>query len=125
MEKRAFRKCSGIISDKLDISAILPHLNAQGLLTTKDYQTLTNKHSTDVEKAEYLIYKLPRKSNDFFGKFMLCLCESKSGTGHGDIVKALTQLKAKLEKDNENNGGIDEGDPQQADEEIENEVNQY
>ena len=117
LEKRAFLRCSVIITEKLNISAILPHLNAQEMLTMDDYQTLTNKYITDTKKIEHLIYELPRKGNDFFGKFMFCLCESKCGTGHGDIVKALTQCKAKLEKDNER---TDTSDVQEADEENKN-----
>ena len=90
-EKIAFKRCSPIITEKLDVSAILPFLNKRELLTTKDHQFLTNKFITDVEKAEHLICVLP-KIDGFFEKFMFCLCESKQGTGHNDIVKAMTAM---------------------------------
>ena len=63
LKKKAFQGCSVAISEKLDVSAILPYLNAQGMLTRKDYQTLINRYITHVEKIEYLIYILPRKPN--------------------------------------------------------------
>ena len=124
LENKVFLGCSPAIFEKLDVSAILPYLNEKNMLTAKDYQTLINKSSTDFEKIEYLMYVLPRKGDDFFGKFMYCLCMSKPGTGHDDIVKALHNLKAKLEKDNKNNEMGNASDLQGA-EEDENEVNPY
>ena len=122
LEKKAFQGCSVAIFEKLDVSAILPYLNEQEMLTPKDYQTLINTHTTEVEKIEYLIYKLPKKTN-FFGKFIFCLCNSKSGTGHHDIIQALTRLKAKLEEDNKNTGKIESSDLQQDEEDDDNGVN--
>ena len=120
MEEKVFLGCSPIISEKLDVSAILPYLNEQQMLNRKDYQTLINRFITEVDKIEYLIYILPKKS-DFFGRFMYCLCMSKLGTGHNDIIKALHKLKAKLEenKKNEMEGACD---LQEADEKDDNKV---
>ena len=122
LEKKALQGCSVTMTEKLDVLTILPHLNQQGMLNSKDYQTLINKHITEIEKIEYLIYILPRKT-DFFGKLIFCLCNSKYGTGHDDIIQALTKLKAKLEEDNKNacNGKTKSYDPQQ-DEDDEDEV---
>ena len=86
--------------ENLDIPIILPHLNSYELLNEKDRQTLLNTFITNVDKANYLLGILPRKDHGFFEKFLLSLCESKTGTGHGDIVKALT---AALKEVNENN----------------------
>ena len=90
LEKIAFNKCAVQITQNLDITAVLPYLNSYGLLTEKDRQTLLNKYLTDVEKANYLLDILPRKEHGFFETFIFCLCQSKDGTDHGDIVKALT-----------------------------------
>jgi len=90
MEKKAFQKCSVTIVDNLDVPVILPYLNSHELLTEKDRQMLLNRALTDFEKAENLLGILPRKDDGFFEKFMLCLCQTKSGTGHDNIVKALT-----------------------------------
>ena len=100
LEKQAFQNCSVIITDHLDISAILPHLNAHGLLADKDLQTLLNQVITNVEKAHYLLDILPRKDSGFFETFIFCLCQSKNGTGHGDIVKALTASFKKVKESN-------------------------
>ena len=124
LKKKAFQGCSVAISEKLDVSVILPYLNEQGMLTRKDYQTLINRHTSEVEKTEYLIYILPKKTN-FFGKFILCLAKSKSGTGHDDIIQALTRLKARLkarlEEDNKNSGKIESSDLQQDEDEEDDE----
>jgi len=98
MEKIAFRKCSVIIVECLDISAILPHLNSHGLLTEKDRQMLLNRAITDYEKAENLLDILPRKGDGFFEKFIFCLCKTKSGTGHDNIVKDLTTTFKKVKE---------------------------
>ena len=123
LEKKALQGCSVTMTEKLDVSTILPHLNEQGMLNLKDYQTLINKHITEIEKIEYLIYILPRKT-DFFGKLIFCLCKSKYGTGHDDIIQALTKLKEKFEVDNKNpfNGRTESSDPQQDEEDDEDGV---
>ena len=100
LEKIAFNKCSVKITQNLDIAAVLPHLNSYGLLTEKDLQTLLNKYLTDVEKANYLLDILPRKEHGFFETFIFCLCQSKDGTGHGDIVKALTTTMKEVKETN-------------------------
>ena len=99
-----------MITEKLDISAVLPYLNQREMVTLKDYQFLKNRWITEVEKAEHLICTLPR-IDGFFEKFILCLCESKTGTGHNDIVKALT---ASLNEIKENNGKGSVPEPSQA-----------
>ena len=66
----------------MNISIILPHLNPRVLLTEKDCQTLF----IDIHKASYLLGILPRKY------YIFCLCQSKSGAGHGDIVTAQRGL---------------------------------
>ena len=90
MKRLAFKKCSAVIVDNLDISAIFPHLNSHELLTEKDRQKLLNNYITDVDKAQYLLNALPRKGERFFDKFVYCLHQTKRGTGHGDIAKALS-----------------------------------
>lgn len=89
LEKIAFQKCSVIIVDNLDISAILQYLNSSQLLTQKDCQMLLNRSTTDMEKAQYLLEALPRKDSGSLKKFKDCLRRTQHGTGHGDILKAL------------------------------------
>ena len=89
LSKNAFRICSDIIDDNLDVSEIFPQLNSQGLLTEEDCQILSNNHITDKKKIQHLLYVLPRKESRFFEKFMYCLGKTIEGTGHGDILEAL------------------------------------
>ena len=51
---------------------------------------MMSESKLNYDKAMYLISELPRKGDEFFGTFMLCLCNSKDGTGHDHIVKTLT-----------------------------------
>jgi len=97
-EETTFQKCSVTICKYIDISAIWPYSNSRELLTDNNYQMLLNRTFTNYEKAEYLLSILPKK-DDFFGKFMLCLCETKSGTGHDNIVKALTITLKEVRED--------------------------
>jgi len=76
--------------EKLNIPAVVPHLLAKEMLTHRDTQIMQNLTTPDVDKATHLICVLPRQGDGFFEKFLLCLCESKVGTGHHDIVKSLT-----------------------------------
>ena len=90
MQKTAFRKCSVIITENLNISAIFPHLHSQELLTEEDCDILLSVHLTDVYKRYYLLNELPTKGEEFFNKFLYCLHRTRYGTGHGDIEKALS-----------------------------------
>ena len=85
----AFKKCSPEISNNLNVQEIFPYLNSQGLLTERDCQILLNYHTTNTEKVNYLLDVLPRKER-FFTKFLHCLYQTTSGTGHGDIAMALS-----------------------------------
>ena len=82
--------CSPAIKDMLDISVIVPHLNANNLLTKDNVKMLTNMSKTQQEKTEYLVYILPRKNNGWFEKFLQCLEQSAEVAGHTELVKELT-----------------------------------
>ena len=90
LERQAFQKCSTKILESLNIAAIQSHLMDQGLLTQREIEIMMNESKTNYDKTMYLISELPRKGDEFFGKFMFCLCNSKTGTGHGNIIKCLT-----------------------------------
>jgi len=76
--------------EKLNIPAVMPHLLAKGMLTHRDTQIMLNQSTPDVDKTAHLICVLPPQGDGFFEKFVFCLCESKLGTGHSDIIKSLT-----------------------------------
>ena len=98
MEEKVLLRCSVKVNDNLDISAIIPQLMTQEMLTKKDQQTLLNWAITDVDKVHYLLKILPRKGEGFLHKFIHCLNETKGNTGHGDIVKALKAIYKELKK---------------------------
>ena len=84
----AFQRCSVKIAHSLDVAEIFPHLNSQGLLTERDCQILV-KDTTNTDKVQYLLGVLPRKER-FFERFLYCLYQTTSGTGHRDIARALS-----------------------------------
>ena len=90
LQKRVLQICSPAIKDMLDISVIVPHLNANNLLTKDNVKMLTNMSKSQQEKTEYLVYILPRKNNGWFEKFLHCLEQSAEIARHADLVKELT-----------------------------------
>ena len=85
-----FQKCSDVIVNNLDVVAILPHLYSKDLITLHDLQKLLNSALTTMEKAQFLLDALPRKDR-FYEKFQDCLHQTKDGTGHSDILEALSE----------------------------------
>ena len=79
-----------LLREKLDVDAILPHLDANELLTVDDRDLLMNITWIQSEKINYLIRVLPKKSYGWFDKFLDCLDKSTCGTGHVDIKQALS-----------------------------------
>ena len=100
IQSAAFQACSRILTDKLDIKTIIPELNSCHLLTKKDHQFLINPMHEDYDKVLYLLYCLPRKGNEWFDKFLWCLDQSSSNTGHGDIISSLREKLKELEDQN-------------------------
>ena len=89
LQRVALEECSVTFVNKLDVTAILPHLIAFHLLTNDDKQTLMTYARTQVEKAQYLLDVLPRKARGWFEKFAESLRQSSEGTGHGDLLEEL------------------------------------
>ena len=89
LQKAVLRNCSAAIVELVDFTAILPYMNASNLLTDENIRTLTSMSKSQREKAQYLVYILPRKAEGWFGKFLDCLQQSAEGTGHADLVREL------------------------------------
>ena len=70
----------------------------QELLTQQEIEIMMSESKTNYDKVMHLISELPRKGDGFFEKFILCLCKSKNGTGHDDIVKSLTVALGEVKK---------------------------
>ena len=100
LESIIIEKCSVEIVEYLDVQEIFPHLNSQGLLTGDDRQILQNTCTTNKVKARYLLDALPRKEEGFLNKFLHCLYQTTSGTGHRNIAKALSASYEEVMKSN-------------------------
>ena len=89
LEKQALRSCCSALVQLLDISAVLPHLIAKQMLTVENRCFLTCESKSQQEKAEYLVYILPRKCKGWFVRFLNCLQLSTEGTAHADLAQKL------------------------------------
>lgn len=102
MQRVALEECSVSFVNKVDVTAILPHLIKYHLLTHDDRQILMMGARTQVEKAQYLLDILPRKAKGWFEAFLECLRETADGTGHGDLVEDLEAKFAELNEQRKN-----------------------
>ena len=99
LQRLALEECNVIFVDKLNVSAILPHLISRHLLTDNEKELLTQFTRTNSEKVQYLLDIIPRKEKGWFELFIECLRESSNGTGHRDLVKELeTKFQEQREK---------------------------
>ena len=89
LQKTVLRNCSPAIVELLDFAAILPYLYSSNLLTDENSRMLRNVSISQKEKAQYLVYILPRKAEGWFGRFLDCLRQSAEGTSHADLIKEL------------------------------------
>ena len=89
LQRLALEKCNVVFAEKLNVSAILPQLITRHLLADDEKQMLIMPSSTNGQKAQYLLDKIPRKEKGWFEQFIECLRESSEGTGHRDLVKEL------------------------------------
>ena len=89
LQKTVLQNCSPAIVELLDFTAILPYLCASNLLTDENIRMLRSVSTSQKEKAQYLVYILPRKAEGWFGRFLHCLHQSAKGTSHTDLIKEL------------------------------------
>ena len=96
IEHDVLKECAVSFTNKLDASAIFPHLIAQHLLTEDDKLVLISTLRTPREKANHIMSILPQKTDGWFDKLLLCLRESVDGTNHGDLWRELEQKQKEL-----------------------------
>ena len=77
------------LSERLDITSVLPYLCSHRLLTTYDREKLINANTTNCEKVNHLLHVLPKKDKGWLIKFLDCLCKSTEGTGHAGLATKL------------------------------------
>ena len=88
------------ICHQLNLGAILPHLDEQGLLTRTEKEQLRNELFTTGERKNKLIEWLPSKGSDALTRFIVCLRKSAegTGTGHHELAKVLEKQIMKVHK---------------------------
>ena len=62
-----------ILCNQLNLEKILPYLKHERMVTTDEYQILTNATFTARQKREKLLIWLPRKGRNYFTNFGKCL----------------------------------------------------
>ena len=83
-----------IISQTLNMNALLPHLLKNDLLTVREYQEINRDRDVPLQQNEYfLLTVLPRKGREAFNAFVKCLKAEKRHLGHQDIVEILCNEK--------------------------------
>ena len=83
----------------LDIREIIPHLRQKHLINRKEYAILLDNTLSQEDKINKLILWIPDKGPNAMTKFIQCLKDTRSGTGHfGLSVKV--QKAVELVKEN-------------------------
>ncbi len=89
--KKALRKHSRDLIECMNVQSLLPHLQEQELLTTHEYEKLTQEvHTkTPCELNHLLLRILPTKGEYAFERFLKCLTGADEHLGHRQLVKLL------------------------------------
>ena len=78
-----------LIVKTLNITSILPHLNANSLLTATENQRMLLTTVTEDEKIMNLLVILERKGEAGFHRFLAALEAASDHPAHADIAKTL------------------------------------
>ena len=90
LQARILARCHTRIRATLDIDAIFPHLNEQGLLTHNETYILRNNLHTVQYRIDCLVQWLPRKGTDALSRFIVCLrMSSGDALGHEELANLL------------------------------------
>ena len=78
------------LRDTLELKAVFPHLNAQGLLTDEQRDYLLNEHRTRHDKIDHLVQWIPQKGRDALYRLIVCLeASSDDALGHRELATSL------------------------------------
>ena len=73
----------------MNVNAVIPYLNKHDLVTRQEYEILLNDVITTDEKINKLVSWLPTKGPNALERFITCLNESGSGTGHNILARKI------------------------------------
>ncbi len=62
-----------LLCDQLNLDLLLPYLRQERMVTSDEYETLTNVAYTKKQQRERLLIILPRKGRNYFQNFGKCL----------------------------------------------------
>ena len=62
-----------VLCSQLNVERVLPYLKQERMVTSEEYELLTNPGLTLQQKRERLLIMLPRKGSDYFKNFGNCL----------------------------------------------------
>lgn len=66
-----------VLCNHLDVEKILPYLKSERMVTTEEFETLSNHMIPMKQRREKLLIMMPRKGSDFFKNFGNCLVWSE------------------------------------------------
>ena len=95
---RALRENQPLIVKYLNLMSILPHLNANSLLTEAENQEMQLPSKTESDKIMSLVTILVKKGEEGFHRFLAALEAASDHPTHKTIAEALTSsLTSKLQ----------------------------
>lgn len=62
-----------VLCERMNLDTLLPYLRQEQLVTTDEYETLTNPAITAKQRRAKLLGYLPRKGSRYYEKFSKCL----------------------------------------------------
>ena len=87
---RIMAKHHSAIRRSLQVDAVYPHLNEQGLLSDHEKEILLNPYHTRQYKTDRILQWIPRKGSGALDRFIECLRRSsREARGHGELADEL------------------------------------
>ena len=87
--ERVLAEVHPALTKGLNINAVIPYLNKHDLVTRQEYEILLNDVITTDGKINKLVSWLPTKGPNALERFIICLNESGSGTGHKTLAEKI------------------------------------
>ena len=78
--------------ERINLTSLLPHLNAQGLLTNAENEELRLREVTEYNRALHLLNMLQKKGEYGFYKFIAALLAASDHLSHDQIAERLKEF---------------------------------
>ena len=76
----------------MDTNTLLPFLSQKHLLTTEDWEVLSNPYKARAERNKHLLSILPTKGEKAFELFVKCLEEENEHLSHHELAALLKRI---------------------------------